>query len=634
MLHLIPRRVPRRRLTSTQASIRVRAATTDPARNWSESNKGVDFTHVRSSASKAYSSIGFPQFLSVSQTRGADETGWDESPQDQHTSRDARTAESRQDEPFVDRVETDWLQNEAQANHVTTEYPLSQRATAESLKNITRILETIQDDSLLTELWPLLRNQMVIQSLSATTFIEILRRLDPQDDFLPFRHGYCMRIPKHYRQLRCSLNNHLDSLQDRRNRLAEICKYRVKSGRPLGLGEYRQILRCARATYDGSTASVAMNAMLSRKLEPDFTCCQAFMEAKCWADTWHPVERQLLRVIPPNLKRRLDDTEAAVGIKSRLSPHKVGAGGLKNEIVTLFNYMGERGTLADQNIFGYLITALAREGDIDGVKATLKSAWDVDVGTSNSAEYQRTSMRSDSPLYPTNDTLFVVAHAFGTNNDIATGFRAVELMSRKFDIPITSVVWTELLEWTYVLSVPRSEKHTAEGFATGKLPIRSPEDLWHLLTGIPYYFAPTLSMYDVLIRHYEKRKMLKHLLHYILECMESRLARKTEDDHNLRHGAGRQSVLDRLNAGPSMTEDFTFFVYVTQWFKLLLSRRRWSPSSSRTEVLCWQRQLLPDLVDTFWRYRDLAGVRYTIETGFVSLHEEDEPPSQDSSKWE
>lgn len=509
-----------------------------------------------------------------------------------------------------------------QAKNFTLNSILSPAAAAEALQEITRVLETTHDHSLLTHLWPLLRERGITDALSTTTFIEILRRLDPKDEFLPLRTEYSKRIPKHHRQLRKNVNLHLWRLQQRRNQLAEICRHRVKGGRVLGLGEYRQILRCARATYDGHTASVVMDAMMSRKLRPDFICYQAFFEAKCWSDSWHPLERQRLRVISPNLKQRLDRSEVTVSKSLNLYTYLVGSKGLKSEVIILFNHMLEEGIGADHKIFGHLMTALAREGDTDGVKATLKSAWHIDLNASDVGEGHQSWIKRDSPLFPDSDTLFVVAHAFGINSDFPTALRAVDLMSRKFDIPITSAVWTELLEWAFVLSLERSTAEKDHGYTDGKLPDHTPEDVWNLLTGAPYNVIPTPTMYDLLIRHYQQRRMLEHVLHYTAECMEHLGEQEATNIDAFRNAANQSQEPSVLNGGPFSSAHFGFFVYVNQWFKLILAGRRWFQPIKKSEVLRWQRQLLPDVISAFWRYRDLTGVQYHIDTGQVSLHED------------
>ena len=611
--------VPRRVIPLATPPTRTRFRS-DPPRIWPRSNQAIGTSQRIVAHVQSYLTATSPSQDSQRPFKNAREQVLNNVPCPRFKS-DACVSEASETDASTLSSCAEWLYSSSdQAKTSTPNSILSPAAAAEALKNITRVLETTHADSLLTDLWPLLRERGITSALSTTTFIEILRRLDPNDEFLPFRTEYSKRIPKHYRQLRNDINRHLRGLQQRRNQLAEICRHRVKGGRVLSLSEYRQILRCARATYDGQTASMVMDAMMSRNIRPDYVCYQAFFEAKCWSDTWHPLERQRLRVIPPNLKQRLDRPEVPVSKGVSLHPFLVGSKGLKSEVITIFNHMLEEGTEADRKIFGHLMTALAREGDIDGVKATLKSAWNIDLNASDVEEGYHPRMRRDSPLYPDSDTLFVIAHAFGANNDFPTALKAVDLMSRNFDIPITSAVWTELLEWACVLSLPRSAEGKDQGYTSGKLPDKTPENVWNLLTGEPYNIIPTPTMYDLMIRHYQQRRMLKHVLHYIAECMEKHCEQEATNAYGFRNGASQSQEPSMFKRGPVSSTEFTFFVYVNQWFKLLLAGRRWFQPIDN-QLLRWQRQLLPDVISAFWRYRDLTGVQYHVDTGQVCLHE-------------
>ena len=183
--------------------------------------------------------------------------------------------------------------------------------------------------------------------------------------------------------------------------------------------------------------------------------------------------------------------------------------------------MIESGTTPDETAYGNLITALAREGDIQGVKAVLMRVWSIDVGSVCARGSSNTiPLKPDSPMYPSSELLFKVGHAFGSNNDVSTALRLVDLFSRRFNIQITSFVWEELLNWTFTLSTRRYKLRKSDGAQLGQLSAVTVEDMWNVLIGEPYKCQPTLAMYDWMIRSQRRRDRLLPTLGYMLEGLQ------------------------------------------------------------------------------------------------------------------
>ena len=493
----------------------------------------------------------------------------------------------------------------------------------EDLEQISMILQGEEDHNLLERIWQVSRNVNVIPALPPSTFVEILRRLDPGDEFLAFKTGYAQRIPKHYHSLMRSVEDQMRTLMRRRRMYTDLCEQRIKSGRDLKLREYTQLLKCARATYDGHTAAMIMRTMSLRDVLPDLACYNAFFEARCWSDTWCPHERHFLRVIPFSMREReRKSTNWLGGYKNIVHPHMVGPEGLKKEVTEVFAQMNDNGILADSEAFGHLITALGREGDLDGVKAVLNNAWDIDVDANGQSHDRATTVSNASPLAPDGRTLFVVAHAFGSNNDISTALKVVDIMSRKYSIEISANVWAELLSWTYVLSTPRHKRRKGDKDLPGQVIPDSTEQLFKRLTGEPYHCQATLPMYDHLIRSLRRRNDLPGMLCYIKQALDMlRL-----EQHPLRSSSGLDVRSHSYHYLEKRSTRLISFAYVHRWFGLLLAghrfrlRRRREPPKSGTRFW-WQRQVIPDIIDIFWRFRDKKGVGYSLNTGYVLLQE-------------
>ena len=489
-------------------------------------------------------------------------------------------------------------------------------------KKITEAFENENASLLLDTIWGLSRDQSFIATVPSTTFIEILRRLDPYDDFLPFRHGYAERIPKHYHMLKGQTQNAMEILSHRRTMYQDICYNRFRHGRELDVKENAQLLKCARGTWDGRFASKVMMEMISKKRQPDLDCYNYYFEAKCWSDAWHPNERQSLRVFPYAIARRQRMAKHELSGGMTIHPHTVGQKGLKSEVTKVFTHMIEGGIMADGKAFGHLITALAREGDMQGVKAIMKKVWDVDVDSMNTRKNGKsTAVPRSSPLYPDQDLLFVLAHAFGSNNDVSTALRVVDQFSRIFSISIPTNVWAELLEWSFTLSTRRYKRRKEDGAQLGQLDIQTPENLWNVLTSEPYNCEPTLPMYDVMIRSLRRRDHLFPTLEYIVKGLDLHNHNVKQCQDQAHEEKIENAVHDENFSLESRKQRFISFVTVSRWFSLLLSGQRWLSNANQSRVLFWQRQLLPDVVGIFWRYREQKGVKYVIETGIVCLQE-------------
>ncbi|KAL9102103.1 MAG: hypothetical protein Q9163_002707 [Psora crenata] len=509
------------------------------------------------------------------------------------------------------------------------------QAVKHAYKKISRALESRDSQGLLREVWNLTRDDAVIASIPATTFVEILRQFEPCEDFLPFRYDYKDRIPKHYSMLTHQKERRYKELECRRIMYWDISHRRVQMGRQHGIQEYKYLLRCARGTWDGGGALRIMQDMMDRNIQPDLACYNYYFEARCWSDAWYPDERQRLRVFGHTQKRREQISQLWFRAGVNINPHKLGQDGLKAEVTRMFTHMIESGTVADAKAYGHLVTALGREGDMQGVKAVLKRAWNVDVDTINDAQDIKPQIRipKDSPLYPDQSLLFIIAHAFGSNNDVSTALTVVDHFSRKFTIPICQEVCEELLEWAYTLSTPRSKKRREEEAQLGqlgRLSVQTVENLWDVLISEPYCCEPTLAMYDVLIRSFRRRDYLFPMLRYMLQAYEIHLRDAQQYQENLskvRNMPNGKSSVD-LDANAQRIQQelnqlrekvFVSFVTIHKWFSLLLTGQRFLTKGSRVSV--WQRQLLPNVVDVFWRFRDTDGVQYNTETGRVLLRD-------------
>ncbi|MDI1489375.1 MAG: hypothetical protein OHK93_008653 [Ramalina farinacea] len=500
--------------------------------------------------------------------------------------------------------------------------------------NIKVKLETIQDlleegttEEVIEGVWKATEDGAVAAAIPSTTVIEILRRLDPCDNFAPFRQPYAQRDPKHYRTLNTSRHKRYASLSRVRKLAWDLCQNRMESGRSVGVREYAAFLRLARGTFDGPLASRIMDALLSRNLKPDLDCYNYYFEAKCWSDAWWASERHLLRVFPYAQKQRQQARSRRVSSNRVIHPHIVGEGGVKSEVTAMYTHMIENGTMPDCTSYGHLITALAREGDLQGVKAVMMRVWYVDVdAVCARGSSAAISLNPDSPMYPDGELIFKIAHAFGTNSEVSTALRLVDFLSRQFNVPIPTYAWEELLNWTFTLSTRRSKLRKVDGAQLGKLPNHTVEDMWNVLINKPYKCQPTLAMYDWMIRSQRRRHRLLPTLEYVVKGFE--LHQRNEQilaEHvaQTTHDSSREhdQISDQLRSTRALSLDM-----IRAWCKLLFTDYEWiighpHETNENQRPLLWERQLLPYVVDAFWQFTQehLPRMSYRMESGHVEL---------------
>ncbi|KAL2048123.1 hypothetical protein N7G274_000034 [Stereocaulon virgatum] len=488
---------------------------------------------------------------------------------------------------------------------------------ADAGKRLAEVIRNKDPQSLLLELWKATKEPAIMRAIPSSTFLEIARLLDPEDE-----------------KLRPQVGEIYQTIEDCRKLYGDIWEKRSQANQGMDVREYAAMLRLARSTWHAEGALAIMKNMLKRKVKPDLICYNYYFETRCWSDAWHPSERQRLRVIPFTQTLR----QKSSVLESRgmtINGHSIGEYGLRAEVTRLFTKMIDDGIMADTAAFGHLMTAMAREGDMDGVKSILLRTWNVDVDALSDIGCETRTEKTiprNSPLYPNSRLLFVLAHAFGSNNDLRAALRVVDHFSRKFDLVIPRNVWAQLLEWTFVLSTRRHKDREEEGTQLGRLQIQSVESLFNVMISDPYRVEPTLNMYDFLVRSCYRQTRLFGMLKYMPKGVQihrkheidsrkhaallSKLETRTLMDRNAKDVASIERLADVANTRRRQSS-----VTIQGWFKLLFSRRHWRLLDRDERLIFWERQGLPNAVKTYWRYRDGPSITYAMTTGILELQE-------------
>ena len=287
--------------------------------------------------------------------------------------------------------------------------------------------------------------------------------------------------------------------------LSEVLGIRKSAGIGLTIGDIAVLLRSARDLGNRRLAIRVWHRMQEDGVQPDVDCWNNYMGAVTFNQQLDADSRYKHRVTTFNTMARKVEAPGRA-----FRAYRTGGGGVKDRVMSLFPKMLQSGAVANEESFRIVITAAAREGDLATVKAVLRRVWGIDVDAvlqPPSADGADTpvpkDMELDSPLYPTSNLLFTLAHAFSINNAIPHALRLVDFVARQYSLTISPEVWSHLFEWTFVLALPRSgtdRKDTVRN-DVGTLPKQSLQALWTTMTGPPYDIQPTIGMINRMVRN-------------------------------------------------------------------------------------------------------------------------------------
>ncbi|KAG0648809.1 hypothetical protein D0Z07_5055 [Hyphodiscus hymeniophilus] len=338
-----------------------------------------------------------------------------------------------------------------------------------------------------------------------------------------------------------------------------------------------------------------------------------------WSDSSNPFLTNRLRVIPDNLEPRSWKKPPYTLQGYRVGPEN----GIKFQVSQIFRQMVHAGVPGDEETFCLMIMGFAREGDTNSVGLTLRRVWGIDVDALlaiDESEMQPVKPYAlDSPFYPSAKLLHTISHAYSINNDLPTALRAVDYVSRQYNIEIPTSVWNELLEWTFILSKRRyGSRVEGDGTTIGQLPPPAVSNLWNTMTSAPYNIRPTMQMYDKYIcsllqrqRFGEAKTIMSEArrqhIGYVRSLSRHHILLKTTLKHSHPVSENRMRDLQFLKIRVMRNR-----AYIRKWVRLLIFRA----SVSLKYNLNWSAHDLPRLLKG-WNLFIPKRVDYPIATGHV-----------------
>ncbi|KAG9848767.1 hypothetical protein KCU98_g5221, partial [Aureobasidium melanogenum] len=295
--------------------------------------------------------------------------------------------------------------------------------------------------------------------------------------------------------------------------------------------------------------------MQADNIIPDLRCYNNYMGAIVSNLRHDPDTRQNRRVATFGTEARCKLSPSA-----KFAAYHVGIGGIKDSALELHREIPKSEIVPDEETLRLLILSVGREGDLNTVKRLLRQVWRTNVaaivdGLEEGHLKNELDISPTSPLHPSPFLVYAVAHVFSINNEIPAVLKLVDHISQTYNVKVFDYVWHELLNWTFVLSLPRQ----ASGNEHAILPKASVQKLWKLcetnLTATRnmwHYMCEALPLYEAMRK--ETRYLNKNL-HRVLKL--SQPVETLEQKYNR----------SRLNEKASR-------LFLKRWVRLLLGSMR------------------------------------------------------------
>jgi hypothetical protein len=344
-----------------------------------------------------------------------------------------------------------------------------------------------------------------LNSISEATFTDILHVLEPRRNVLELSNTY-METSEHMANQLGLMR--VDKLMiEHGQMLLNVARIRIQGNRRLTHAQYLILLKSAvDLGYSRLTRWVWRGVQLDG-MEPDLDMYNAYLGSFLWAGHNNSSARHRERVTNFNMTQRNDKRK-----DMPYANYHIGTpGGIREISMMVLDDMLKSGITASEKTYRSLITAAAREGEMDTVKSILRTVWNIDVtrvmsmAPSNADMPRAKAFPKDSQQYPTSKLLWAIAHAYGINNAIPTALRMVDYVSHEYDVPIDANVWAILFEYTFMLASPRSGTNRRDDKKLGQLPKVAVEKLFMTMTKAPYFVEPTMGMYNLLIKSLSTR---------------------------------------------------------------------------------------------------------------------------------
>ncbi|KAK4933881.1 hypothetical protein LTR66_015844, partial [Elasticomyces elasticus] len=297
-----------------------------------------------------------------------------------------------------------------------------------------------------------------------------------------------------------------------------ILSLRQEAKQSLTLEVCRHALKLAAATGNSRVAEHIWNDVIPKnKLFPDISCYNHLLAAYVWNLAFGQQAAIGMRNTERSLRMRASKVHPRVFNSYSVSLTQANTSGtMRSLVLDLFTKLTQQGLKPTESTFCNIIMAMARAGDVTGFESILKSVWNVDMQMLQNYDEEEiqspTFYDEGHVLRPSKELLVTVVHGYCTNSEVDKASQMLDFLSRNYALEIPLQVWSELFEWTYVMSRPRSINAENQGQKKGQIAPSKLKDLLQTITDEPYNIEATPEMQDLMIRNAKRWRSTAEVL--------------------------------------------------------------------------------------------------------------------------
>ncbi|CRG90658.1 hypothetical protein PISL3812_07702 [Talaromyces islandicus] len=351
-----------------------------------------------------------------------------------------------------------------------------------------------------------IHNRPIIEQMPDSVFVSAFLFLTPEHFIEPYKkilgrvHDHALRV-KGYGSFNTIMKQYLTDL-------FLIFRIRSSGDSKLGLAEHTLLLRWAASVGDLSIALHTWASMQRNNIQPNMECYNLLLATSLWDRVNAGKERYRLTVTRFYMsKRRKGPRKRKLGYRG----FGVRANSVRVPVQLIIRHMQQLEIPADESTYANMLLAYARVGYPGGIKLILQSIWGIDVDKLADETEIHPPARAyspSSPLYPSKDLLWTIAHAFGICSDLPSALRAVQFMSEQYNVKISPDAWLELFERAYVLSKkPFNKNKLTSPAPMAVVPFSVVHKIYEMMGPAPTHSR--MHVFRKLARMASKRKILR-----------------------------------------------------------------------------------------------------------------------------
>ncbi|KAM7193775.1 hypothetical protein V8F20_008250 [Naviculisporaceae sp. PSN 640] len=504
-----------------------------------------------------------------------------------------------------------------------------------------------------------------IALLPGTVFSELLRSLDPLNTLsreldstagIHVGPGMAMETP---------IGQEFDIWGVRKvnatllRRLLVAVELRLKAGCRLTSSDYQVLLRAAGSASDYESIKAIWTLIIQQRLPLHGGIYHDFLRARFLTEPLYTqYNLEWLRVRPLSMVTQKEEFNPCFTKVKRLSQlvrkrvrRQVERFGQNRTKITTVNYLYRNMRKGmpplrlykhvtaslyplEETVISALIIAFGRAGRLEFVEEViLPRYWNVcitrrttDVGGWEVTPGDTVPFGHDDPMRPTERLIEAVIDCYGVNGEVARAQKVALAISHRYNIPMTTELWSKLFRWAYVAGCNVSrEEWTTIDMADKLLEKGTLESIWDTMVSEPYNLKPDFTQHCLLITTMVRQGQYREAIQIMTEQLgpmyrniQAELEAAFCKEAMTRAMGVENAHKTKKTWSDALVRKHAAWYWFQRLCRTLLVTTRYPESASDPPDYEFTTQVMPQFID---RFRDVMprSVRYQGISGTVHL---------------